>query len=120
MAFTDPIVLDFGDGDFPVTRVSVGDFKSSYKDVSGNVGVQVASTYGRRTRSTIRLDFKTLVANPELPTTNNPISMSAYLVIDRNAVGFSQDMLKIITAALIEYISDDDYAAVTKVLQGQS
>jgi len=120
MAFTDPIVLDFGDGDFPCTRVGVGDFNSTYKDVSGNVSVYASSNYGRRTRSTIRLDFKTLVANPELPTTNNPISMSAYLVIDRNAVGFSTDGLKAITTALLEMIAADDYEKLEQVLTGQS
>ncbi len=120
MAFTDPVLLDFGDGDFPCTRVGVGDFSSTYKDVSGNVTFSVSSTYGRRTRSTIRVDFKTITANPEIPATNNPISMSAYVVIDRNAVGFTPEVLKGVVAALLERISADDYDEVEKVLQGQS
>jgi len=120
MAFTDPVTLDVGGDPVVCTRVSVGDFKSTYKDPTDMTTYSASTTYGRRTRSTIRLDFKTLVANPELPTTNNPISMSAYLVIDRNAVGFSQDMLKALTIALLESIDANGYEKLTQVLTGQS
>ncbi len=120
MAFTDPVSLDIGGDLVDCTRVSVGDFKSTYLDPTGTVGYSASSTYGRRTRSTIRLDYKTLVANPELPTTNNPISMSAYLVIDRNAVGFSPALLKGLAVALIETMAADDYEQIAQVLTGQS
>jgi hypothetical protein len=100
--------------------VGTGDFTSTYKDITGNYTVSASSSYGRRTRSTIRLDYKTLVANPELPTTNNPISMSAYLVVDRNAVGFSTDDLVGLSTALLEMIADNDYQNLGKVLTGQS
>lgn len=120
MAFVDPVVVDLPVGTTSMPRVGVGEFKSRYLDDTGNVGYSASSQYGRRTRSTIRLDLKTLVANPELPTTNNPVSMSVYLVVDRNAVGFSQDNLKAIVQGFLERVSDDDYLQVQQVLQGQS
>ncbi len=120
MAFTDPVTLPTVPDDTYCIRVGTGDFNSVYKDITGNYTVSASSNYGRRTRSTIRLDYKTLVANPELPTTNNPISMSAYLVVDRNAVGFSVEQLVGLSTALLEMISDNDYQNLGKVLTGQS
>ncbi len=120
MAFTDPVVVDLPIGTTSLPRVGVGEFKSNYLDETGNVSFSASSLYGKRTRSTIRLDFKTLVANPELPTTNNPISMSVYLVVDRNAVGFSLDNLQNIVQGFLDTISADGYAQVSQVLQGQS
>jgi hypothetical protein len=120
MAFTDPVIVNFGSVDIPCTRVGVGSFSSTYKDVSGDVTYSASSTYGRRTRSTIRLDYKQLVQNPEIPATNNPVSMSSYLVIDRNSSGFDPVTLKAAVVALLETLADDDYEKIDQVLQGQS
>ncbi len=120
MAFFDPVTLDFNGVPKVCTRVSVGDFKSLYKDPTGDVTFSASTAYGRRTRSTVRVDFKMLVADPEIPSTNNPISTSSYLVIDRNAVGFTPATLKAITESLCNVLLADDSLLIDQLLTGQS
>ncbi len=120
MAFTDPVTLTVGGVAKVLPRVGVGDFNSRYQIADGTLKFSAGTTYGRRTRSIARVDYSTLVSSPEIPSTNNPVSMSAYLIVDRNAVGLTQNNLNQYSLALLDYLSASSGANLALLLSGQS
>jgi hypothetical protein len=100
--------------------VSRGVNTSSYQKDDGTVKLSVSHNYGKRTRRTARLDFSKIVADPLVPTQNQKVSMSAYLVIDHPITGLTIAEQKQVVDGLTAYLTASTGAKVTSILGGES
>lgn len=120
MAFTDPQSITISGTTTSLPRVSTGAGSSSYQSNDGLTVLKFASAYGRRTRQTARVDVTKISADPYLPAQNVKQSMSAFVVFDRPVAGFSNTEALAIYTGLATLLSSTSYAAVTKLLGGES
>lgn len=100
--------------------VTRGDLTSAYQKDDGNVKLMVSHAYGKRNRSTVRLDFRKIAADPLISAQNIEFSMSAYLVIDRPKTGFTVTEAAQIVAGLTAWLTASSGANTTRVLAGES
>lgn len=100
--------------------VARGVNSSSYKKDDGTVTLSISHQYGKRTRRTARLDFSKIVADPLVPTQNQKVSMSAYLVIDHPLTGLTNAEIKQVTDGLTAYLTASSGAKVTSIVGGES
>lgn len=120
MAFADPQSVTINAVAQTLPRVSTGNNESSYQKDDGTVKLSIRHSYGKRDRSTVRVDFKKVAADPFLSGVNKEYSLSAYLVIDTPPVGFTNAEQKYVVDALVAYLAASSGANVTKVLGGES
>lgn len=80
--------------------------------------LKVSPKQGKRNRSTVRLDVSKVGADPFEPATNQPYSMSAYLVFDAPVVGFSGTEITNNIQALVDWL--DTPANLAKVIGFES
>jgi hypothetical protein len=100
--------------------VSRGVNTSSYRKDDGTVTLSVSHQYGKRVRRTVRLDFSKIVADPLVPTQNQKVSMSTYLVIDQPITGLTNAEIKQVVDGLTAYLTATSGAKVTSVIGGES
>jgi hypothetical protein len=100
--------------------VSRGVSSSVYAKDDGNVKLSVAHAYGKRTRRSVRLDFRKIAADPLVSAQSIVYTMAAYLVIDTPVTGFTVAEAKQIVDALTAYLTASSGAKVTSVLGGES
>lgn len=93
---------------------------SAYQSADGATKLTISHTYGKRTRRSARLDFSKIAADPLVPTQNQKVSMSAYLVIDHPVTGLTVSEIKYIVDALTGYLAATSGAKVTSMLGGES
>lgn len=93
---------------------------SSYMKDDGNVTLTVGHQFGKRTRSTVRLDFRKIAADPLVSAQSIEYGMSAYLVVDRPKTGFTLVEAKQIVDGLTAWLTASSGANTTKVLGGES
>jgi len=99
-------------------RVSVGANTASYRTSDGAITYTIAHSYGKRTRRTVRLDFRKVAADPLLDGVSRPYTMSAYVVIDHPDVGFTNAEIESNTKALVDELAEA--GNLTKVIGGES
>jgi hypothetical protein len=120
MAFADPQSIKFGSATaISLPRTSTGVNSSTYKAGDDSVVLTVTNTYGRRNRSTLRVDHAK-IAPDQFTSVNTKQSMSAYLVIDRPPQGYSLAEAKEIVDGFISYLSSSTGASLTKALGGEN
>lgn len=93
---------------------------STYRKDDGNVTLSISNSYGKRTRRSVRLDFRKIAADPLVSAQNIVYTMAAYLVIDTPITGFTVAEAKQIVDALTAYLTASSGAKVTSVLGGES
>lgn len=93
---------------------------STYQKDDGNVKLMVSHQFGKRTRSTVRLDFRKIAADPLVSAQSIEYGMSAYLVVDRPTTGFTLVEAKQIVDGLTGWLTASSGANTTKVLGGES
>lgn len=93
---------------------------STYSKDDGNVKLLVAHQYGKRTRTSVRLDFRKIAADPLISSQNIEYGMSAYLVVDRPRTGFTLIEAKQIVDGLLTWLTASSGANTSKVLGGES
>lgn len=86
----------------------------------GAIRLTVSHANGKRIRSSIRLDNAKISADPMVPSQNQKVSASVYLVIDRPQTGYTNAELKLIVDGFLAWMSASSGANVTKVLGGES
>ena len=120
MAFTDPQSITISGVTTPLPRTSTGVGTSTYTSADGLIDLVASSSYGRRTRRTMRLDLAKITADPFIPAQNQKVSMSVYTVFDLPPVGYTNaDAL----AAWVGYrtaLAATSDALVSKLLGGES
>lgn len=118
MAFVDPIKVKVdGTNEVECPRVSTGDFASEYLSADDSVGVKLATSNGRRKRHTARIDLSKVAPSAILPSQNEEVSSSVYLVIDRPLSGYSNEELRKAVEGLKTFLTE---ANIKKLLGSES
>jgi hypothetical protein len=116
MAFADPqTVLTQS-----LPRTGSGPDSGSFTKDDGTRKLDISHNYGRRTRRAIKLTDTKNAADPLNPTINKPYSMSATLVVDVPAFGYTVAEAKVIVDGLVAYLTATSGARVTQLLGGES
>lgn len=72
-----------------LARTESGDHNGAFESTVDGLQLGIQHALARRYRSTVRLDVSKVSADPLVPSTNRPYSMSAYLVLDIPPQGFT-------------------------------
>lgn len=120
MSFTDPQSVTISGTAISLPRVSQGVNGSVYKDNSGLVTLSASSSYGKRTRRTIRLQHSKIAADPFVSTTMVPYSMSVYSVVDVPILGYTVAEQKAVWDGFDALLAASTGALKTKLLGGEN
>lgn len=120
MAFPDPQSVTIDGTAISLPRVGSGDGTGVFRTTDGGTQFRISHNRGKRNRSVIRLDSNKLSADPLLPSTNVPVSMSVQLVLDRPIQGYTNTELEDILLAVAGWLSASSGANTTKFVGGES
>lgn len=120
MAFADPQSVTVVGGAVSLPRTSSGVNSGTFQSSDANTKLSVASTYGKRTRRTARLDLRKIAADPLSTAYNAQYSMSAYIVIDVPTLGYTTADEVTNVAGLLTWMTATSNANLTKLLGGES
>jgi hypothetical protein len=113
--FTDPQSVTIGSA-LSLPRVGISGNSGSFLKDDGTAGLSVAHSTSKsnRRRSTVRVDFSKIAADPLLTGTNLRLSASVYIVLDRPINGFTvAEQVQIITG-LTTWLTASTNANATK------
>lgn len=116
--YSDPQSVTVNAVAIPLPRTSFGANSGAFNSADGNTKMTIAHQYGKRTRRTVRLDFRKIATDPLLDGVSREYSDSVYLVIDHPVVGFSTTEVEKQVKALTDLLGTAGY--VTKLLGGES
>lgn len=121
MALSDPQAVTIGTtpGALTLPRTSTGANQSIYNDNNGTAYLRVSSSYAKRTRRTVRIDYNKIAPDP-ITAVNQKMSSSVYVVIDSPPSGFTVAELKDLTKSLADWLNASSNANLIKVLGGES
>lgn len=122
MAFSDPqsVTINSIAISLPRTASADGTNPSVYTSNDGLTKLSAQSTYGKRTRRTIRIDSSKIAADPLISSQNIKYSMSCYLVFDLPVTGYTVAEAKLVSDGFVAALSASSGALVTKLLGGES
>jgi t-SNARE complex subunit (syntaxin) len=122
MALTDPQKFkEVAGTEVTAPRVVTGDLKSEYRTSDGLHRLTISTQEnGTRNRHLVRIDTYKIATNPYEETKKQEISSSVYLVVDRPDAGYTVAEMKKLVEGLVGFLSASSYAAVEKVLGGES
>lgn len=96
----------------------MGDGKGAFRKASAGLKLSVANSYGKRNSVVVRLDKDVIVPDPLLTGVSKPASMSAYLVINTPAVGFSAADVEALAKGLLDHLNSA--GLLSKVVNGEA
>jgi hypothetical protein len=120
MAFADPQSVTVAAVPVTLPRTSSGANAGSFTSNDGLVQLSVSSSYGKRTRRTVRLSHAKVAADPFISGQNVKYSMSTYVVIDTPLSGYTVAQAKEVVDALVAYLTASTGARVTQILGGEN
>lgn len=120
MSFADPQSVTIGGTPISLPRTATGNGSGGFTSSDNAVALTVASSYGKRTRRTVRLAQSKVVSDPFISGTSKPVNMSAYLVVDTPVNGYTVAEAKTVVDALVAYLSASTGAKVTQLLGGEN
>lgn len=120
MAFADPQSVTINAVAQSLPRTGLGLTSGTFSKDDGTVKLNVAHSYGKRTRHTARIDFQKMAPNPLISAQNILYSMSTYLVVDVPVTGFTIVEQKQIVDALTGYLTATSGSKVTQLLGNES
>lgn len=121
MSFSDTqsVTVD-SSGAITIPRTGSGINAGSFTSGDGNVILTVASTFGKRNRSTARINLSKIAADPLISAQNIKYSASVWLVLDRPVTGFSPDELKTLVLGLTTWLTASSAASTVKLIGGEN
>lgn len=117
--FTDPQSVTISGSAVSLPRTSSGVNAGTYTSADSAVKMTVSSQYGKRNRRTVRLEHSKIAADP-LTSANTKYSMTAYVVFDTPAVGYTVAEAQAVIAGLTAWLTASTGANVAKVLGGEN
>lgn len=120
MAFSDPQSVTINAVAQTLARTSSGVNAGVFTKDTGDVKLSVAHQYAKRTRRTIRLDFRKVAADPLISSQSVLYSMSTYLVVDTPITGFTVAEAKQVIDGFVAYLTASTGAKVTQLLGGEN
>jgi len=119
--FTDPIsITKTGGSAKNLARVSTGDNSAIYRTDDGLLLLSFKHTYGRRDRITATLVDKKVTADPYLTGSSFESSVSAGIFFDVPKVGYTIAEQSAVYGGLSTWASASSFAAIAKLLGGES
>jgi hypothetical protein len=103
--YTDPQTVTVNTVAKSLARTESGDHHGAFESTADGLVLSVSHALARRNRSTVRLDVSKTSADPLVPSTNRPYSMSCYLVVDVPPQGFSTAEITNNAKALIDWLA---------------
>jgi hypothetical protein len=103
--YADPQTVTVNSVAKSLARTESGDHNGGFESSADGLVLSISHALARRNRSTVRLDVSKTSADPLVPSTNRPYSMSCYLVIDVPPQGFSTSEIQINAKALIDWLA---------------
>jgi hypothetical protein len=98
-----------------------GDLTSAvYQTADGAYKLDIRHSYGRRTRSEIRLTQTKTTTDPLVPSQNQVVSMSAIFTLDTPVQGFTTTEAQYVADALTGFLTASSGARVTQLLSGEN
>jgi hypothetical protein len=120
MALADPQSLTIAAVPVPLPRTASGQDSGAFTSADGLVKMSVSSSYGKRTRRTVRVEHRKVAADPFATGINNEYSLTAYVVFDVPKVGYTVAQQKEVIDALMVWMTASTGAKITQVLGGES
>lgn len=120
MAYTDPQSITVAGVAVPLPRTSFGVDEGAFSSSDRTYHLRIASSYGKRTRRTVRLSRDIISPDALNPSISSRQSMSAYIVVDTPVYGFSVVQQKELVDAFTAYLSGTSGARVTQLLGGEN
>lgn len=120
MAFSDPQSVTIATVATSLPRLGIGVNSGTFATPDGLVKLTVSHLVGKRSRSTLRLDFAKIAPDPLISSTNIRYSMSAYIVVDAPITGYTVSDQVANVKALVDYLSASSNARVTQLLGGEN
>lgn len=120
MAFADPQTVTINAVAQTLPRISSEKNSGVFQKDDTTVKLSISHVYGSRTRRVLRLDHSKIAADPLMASTNVRLGMSAYLVVDTPATGYTVAEAKQIVDALTAYLTASSGARTTQLLGGEN
>lgn len=117
MAFADPQSVTIATVGTSLPNAGRAMDASAYQSDDGEVRLTISQSSSRRSRTTAKLQKSEVVADPLVPSTNQNVSYSAHIVIDRPKNGVSLADVGAIADALVLWATP---ANIVKMLGGQT
>jgi len=118
--FSDPQSVTIGSA-LSLPRTGISGNAGSFTKDDGTAALSIAHSQSKRgrVRSTARVDFSKIVADPLVTGTNLRLSASVYIVLDKPVNGFTvAEQVQLITG-LTTWLTASTNAAATKVAGGE-
>jgi hypothetical protein len=120
MAFADPQSITINAVAISAPRTGFNPNSGVFTSNDGNTKLTVSDTYGaKRTRRSIRLDFRKIAADPLISAQNILYTGSVYLVVDQPITGYTAAELKLQIDGFLAYLSASSGAKITQLLGGE-
>jgi len=120
MSYADPQTVTINSVAQTLPRISSEKNSGVFQKDDTTVKLSVSHQYGSRTRRVLRLDHSKIAADPLMASTNVRLGMSAYLVVETPATGYTVTEAKQIVDALTAYLTASTGAKVTQLLGGEN
>lgn len=120
MALSDPQKINPGSGSVDLPRTSSNGSSSIYTSADDLLKLTVSTQQGKRKRQVARVDSTKITENPFIPTQNQEVSMSCYIVFDRPLSGFSNDDALKLFEGLVGQLTASTSKVAKQVLGGES
>jgi len=105
MSYADPQSVTVNAVAKSLARVGSGSYSGSFQSSADGLQLLVDHNHGRRNRSTVRLQIDKISADPLVPSTNRPYSMTVGVYIDKPTQGFSTTELANNLKALSDWLA---------------
>jgi hypothetical protein len=120
MALSDPQSIKISGTTTSLPRVITGDRTSTYESSDGTIKLTLSTVSSRRKRQVVRVDVSEITEDPFIDSQNVEVSMSAYLVIDRPLVGYTNDQSLGVVVGLLEAAVASEDGMIKKLLASES
>lgn len=118
--FGDPLSITIGGTAYTLNRTGSGMDQGSFKTSDGVYTVSVGHAYNKRTRRTIRLDYRALAADVMDASINVPYSMSTLVVMDVPNVGITPTAQINQASGLLTFLTASTNAKLTTFANGEA
>lgn len=118
--FADPQSVTINAVPISLPRTGMSIDQGAFSASDGNTKLLVSHQYAKRNRHLLRLNVQKTTTDPLLPSTNQVVAMSAYVVVDVPKNGYSAAEQKQVVDALVAYLAASSGAQITKLLGGES
>ena len=121
MAQADPQKIKISGVETSLPRVRTGDLKSSYESNDGLIDLTYSTLEkSARLHHVARVDHSKITSDPYIPTQNQKVGLSVYLTINRPEVGYTNAEVLAIVTGLIEQLTAETSAKITKLIAKES